>query len=103
MNNCFDHPCKYRYDDAHTCFCHLRMCVIPDNIDETGCKYFELAETCITCKHSIETVYETGTIDDIEYRCPFQNNALVYDDIRPGVEHFFDVDKCMCGKFELEE
>lgn len=38
---------------------------------------------------------ETGTIDDIEYRCPFQENKLTYDDsIAPCYNHYYDVPEC---------
>lgn len=102
--NCLDDPCKYHHycvDPQSNFWCSLHDCEIPDDIDETGCKDFELARTCIDCKHRKTTIYETGTIDDIEYRCPFQDGKLIYDDINPGVSHYADVPTCNINKFEL--
>lgn len=103
MNNCFDKPCVYHGHDLNKfdSYCFKLKCTIEDYPDGENCEAFELAETCLDCKHSRETVYETGTIDDIEYRCPFQNNKLIYDDSSPYHEHYNDIPKCNVGKFEL--
>ena len=102
--NCIDSPCKfcsYGFDKSYgDPYCLLNKELVPDNIDETDCRDFKLAQTCIDCKHSIPQVYETGTIDDIEYRCPFQNNKLIYDDLNVGVTHYDDIPECNIGKFE---
>ena len=107
QKNCIDSPCKYctyvfteSYDDN---YCIKKKCRVPDNIDETDCDSFELAKTCLDCKYSLPTTYETGTIDDIEYRCPYQNNEMIYDDLNPNVDHYSDIPECNVGKFELEE
>lgn len=63
-------------------------------------RFFKLAKTCIDCKYRNATIYETGTIDDVEYRCPFQGNKLMYDDINPLVSHYSDVPECNVEKFE---
>lgn len=105
-NNCIDSPCiysHYQFDPFNHFWCALHNCEPPDNVDETGCNDFKLAKTCIDCKHSLQTVYETGTIDDIEYRCPFQNKKLIYDDSNCGVDHYGDVPECNIGQFELLE
>ena len=78
--NCIDNECKHLYSETGEMFCELTHAEVPDDIDEIECKNFLQAHTCINCMHSKITVYETGTIDDIEYRCPFQNNKLIYDD-----------------------
>lgn len=99
--NCIDGCCKYSCYDGHKEF----YCAVIDdvNLDELSddCEYFLQARTCLNCKHSKETVYETGTIDDIEYRCPFQDNKVIYDDsIAPCYDHFYDVPECNIDKFE---
>ena len=101
LNNCVDSPCKYRLDDCDNDYCVLHQSEIPDNVDEVGCKDFMLARTCLECKYSLTSIYETGTIDDIEYRCPFQDNKMIYDDTKPSVDHHNDIPECTCGKFEL--
>lgn len=103
--NCIDNACKY----CEQCYlddvlrCTLTDTVVPDNIDETQCENFVQAKTCLDCKHSKMTVYETGTIDDIEYRCPFQNNKLIYDDSNIYNTHYADIPECNIGRFELDE
>ena len=99
--NCIDNECKYL---LHTwdceMYCSLLHQEVPDDIDLVQCENFKQAKTCLNCIHSIETVYETGTIDDIEYRCPFQNRKLIYDDLDVYNAHFADVHECNIGKFE---
>lgn len=70
--NCIDNECKHLYSYLGEYYCKLTKQEIPDDIDITQCKNFVQARTCINCIHSRETVYENGTIDDIEYRCRFQ-------------------------------
>lgn len=104
--NCIDNECRHLstglvngyYDNI----CGLTGNAIPDDIDITQCKNFQQAHTCIDCIHSRITIYETGTIDDIEYRCPFQNNKMIYDDSDPGIRHYENVPECNIEKFQKE-
>lgn len=98
--NCIDNECKHTYSVFGETCCKLTNQEIPDNIDVTQCKNFVQARTCVNCKHSIPTVYETGTIDDIEYRCPFQDKKLIYDDINVYNQHFSNVPECNIDKFK---
>lgn len=98
--NCIDNACRYLNSYPAEWFCELNHEEVPDDIDVTQCKYFAQARTCVDCMHSRICVYETGTIDDIEYRCPFQNNRLIYDDSNPNCIHYFDVPECNIGRFE---
>ena len=104
---CIDYPCKYSSyyfgSEGDDSWCTKLDCAIPDNVDEVGCEHFELARTCLDCKHSAPRVYETGTIDDIEYRCTLQNNKMIYDDSNPGVDHYGDIPECNIGMFGLLE
>ena len=105
-NNCIDSPCKYNHYDFETVnsfWCSLSKCEPPDDVDIVGCEHFELAKTCLDCKHSHRQEYETGTIDDIEYRCPFQDNKMIYDDSNPMVSHYGDIPECDIGMFELKK
>lgn len=99
--NCIDNNCKHL---LHTwdceMYCSLTNEEVPENIDIIQCENFVQARTCINCIHSSPTVYETGTIDDIEYRCPFQGNKMMYDDSDVYNSHFADVPECNIGKFE---
>lgn len=104
--NCIDNECRHLctgfvngyYDNV----CALTGKAIPDDIDITQCENYQQAHTCIDCIHSRITIYETGTIDDIEYRCPFQNKKMIYDDLEPGIRHYADVPECPINKFQKE-
>ena len=95
--NCIDNECKHFHIWEK---CSLTGAEIPDDIDITQCSNFLQARTCINCIHSVPTVYETGTIDDIEYRCPFQSNKLIYDDSNVYNGHFADVPECNINKWK---
>ena len=104
-HNCIDSPCKYNHYNFYsynTFDCSLLKQDPPDDVDIVGCEHFELAKTCLNCKYAIQQVYETGTIDDIEYRCSLQNNKLIYDDSNPMVSHYGDIPECNIGMFEFE-
>lgn len=98
--NCIDNECKHLYAYMGETYCSITNEEPPDDIDITQCEFYIQAKTCINCKHSIPTVYETGTIDDIEYRCSFQGNKLIYDDLDVYVSHYADVPECNIDKFE---
>ena len=71
-----------------------------DNCEYGKCALFEELKACCNCKHSSVQIYETGTIDDIEYRCTLQNNKLIYDDSSPGLVNYADFPLCNIDKFE---
>ena len=98
--NCIDNECKHLYSEMGEMFCELTHEEVPDNIDEIQCEHYLQARTCIDCVYSKTTIYETGTIDDIEYRCPFQSNKLIYDDSNAMNRHYLDVPECNIDKFE---
>ena len=101
--NCIDDACKHCYDYCKEWerYCKLTGEKIPDDIDITQCENFVQAKTCLDCKYSKLTVYETGTIDDIEYRCSLQDNKLIYDDSNACCKHYPDIPECNIGKFKL--
>lgn len=68
--------------------------------DDFDCKDFEIFQSCSNCKHGRQIIYETGTIDDIEYRCKLQNNKLMYDDCSPFTLHNADFPICNIKKYE---
>jgi hypothetical protein len=71
-----------------------------DNCEYGKCALFEELKSCCNCKHSSVQIYETGTIDDIEYRCTLQNNKLIYDDGSPYQIHYADFPLCNINRFE---
>lgn len=107
--NCIDNNCKNLYTISGEYYCAVTHKEIPESINvldpnekSSDCDNFVQAHTCLNCKHAKTTVYETGTIDDIEYRCPFQENKLIYDDsTAPYYKHYYDVPECnVTNKFE---
>lgn len=77
--NCIDNNCKNIYTICGEYYCAITHEEIPgfinvlDPNEKSGdCDNFVQAHTCLNCKHAKTAVYETGTIDDIEYRCPFK-------------------------------
>jgi hypothetical protein len=105
MNNnlpCEDNDCAYyKMDYQDRTYCSKKNRFI-DN--ETGeCEYFTPSQTCDLCKHSYMKVYETGSIDDIEYYCKLQNGKLIYDDLSPYMINFADFPKCNINKFEKKD
>ena len=100
--NCIDNECRHLYSEFGELYCKLTEKEIPEDIDITQCENYIQAHTCIDCIHAKRIVYETGTIDDIEYRCPFQNNKMIYDDLNVYMTHYADVPECNINKFSKE-
>ena len=98
--NCLDNECRHQYVVLDEFCCKLTGKEIPEDIDVTQCENYEQARTCINCAYGIPTVYETGTIDDIKYRCSLQNKKLMYDDSNPYYRHYADVPECNIDKFK---
>lgn len=95
-----DTECKFMFEDTLT----DKFICTKFNKDvsdfEGECESFEELCFCSTCKHSRSTIYETGTIDDIEYRCQLQNNKLIYDDSSPYSLHNSDFPECSINRYE---
>ena len=100
--NCIDNECRHLYSELGESYCKLTGKEIPEDIDIIQCENYLQAHTCIDCIHAKVTIYEMGTIDDIQYRCPFQNNELIYDDLNPCYFHYADVPECNINKFSKE-
>jgi len=100
MLSCEDENCAYYKEDVFDnnedyCSKHkINICLIEK------CTDFELSQTCDLCKNSYRRVYESGTIDDIEYYCKLQDGKLIYDDLSPYTNHYANFPKCNVGKFE---
>ena len=108
LKNCFQYPCKFHSHNwklsyFEEWYCLKQQCEIDDIVEKINCKDFQLAKTCLDCKHSWPRVYETGTIDDIEYRCKLQNDKLIYDDSEYDINHYYKITECKKNKFELEQ
>lgn len=101
--NCIDNECIHSKSIIGDWVCELDEsypdCIIDDDFD---CPNFIQAKNCLSCKHSSQTVYETGTIDDIEYRCILQDKKMIYDDNDPYNQHHSDIPECNCGKWESD-
>lgn len=71
-----------------------------DNCEYKKCPLFEEMKSCPNCVHSKSIVYETGTIDCIDYYCLLQNNKLIYSDVSPMIIHYADFPQCNINQFE---
>ena len=69
--------CKENHNDKLICT------KVNAAISGDGCPKFEQTQFCNTCKYAKVMVYETGTIDCIDYRCMLQNNKFIYSDNNP--------------------
>ncbi len=98
--NCIDNDCKHLCTCGDDLYCSLTNTPVPNDIDKMQCSKYSQAKTCIDCIYAKATVYETGEVDSIEYRCSLQGNAYIYDDINPHCSHYSDVPECNIGKFE---
>ena len=72
--------CKYLYephDGKYVCTKHNT------NNPKATCDDFDKLKFCDTCTYSKSLVYETETIDCIDYRCMLQGYKCVYSDMSP--------------------
>lgn len=103
--NCWENDCKYFLENPIRGWSSEYTCTLnPDFVitgDDFNCPNCITAQNCLTCKHSLIQIYETGTIDDIEYRCPFQNNKVIYDDSDPMNRHHPNIPECPIEKWEM--
>ena len=64
-------------------------------------KFLPGRNTCLDCSWANRKYYETGTVDDVEYRCTLQNNKLIYDDLHDSPDYDYnDLPECPIGMFE---
>lgn len=101
--NCINNECIHTKSIIGDWICELDEnypdCIMEDSFN---CPNFIQARNCLSCKYSSQTVYETGTIDDIEYRCKLQDKKLIYDDSNPYNQHHSDIPECNYGKWESD-
>jgi hypothetical protein len=107
--NCLNNDCRFiKEKDPLTdeFICTKDNSVIQFDVFDTDlpCTAFEKFEFCDTCKHGKEVVYETGTIDEIDYYCKLQNIngdlKLIYIDIDPYINHNADFPRCSISHYE---
>lgn len=96
--NCLEDFCKHcSYDpwnDSYECKLDYEI------KDEWDCPDFEMLERCDNCIHARITVYETGTIDQVDYKCALQDNKFIYSDVT-GNPYDPDFPECNIGRFEV--
>lgn len=97
-NNCYDKECRYlSEDDYDRTYCNKHNKLIKD--DEEICINYERSKSCYNCKHSRIEVYETGTIDSIDYYCNLQDSTLIYSDISFMKSDYSRFPSCKIGKW----
>jgi hypothetical protein len=99
METCFDKECKYLIDtyceqnkiwDNYS-FCNKHKKFIPDEIP---CSDYVKAQICSNCQFANTKVYETGTIDCIDYHCNLQNNKLIFSDTNWAINNNGNFPEC---------
>lgn len=102
---CSDKECRYfkdEYDKQNGIwefysFCNKQNKFIPKEII---CEHYLEPQLCYNCLHSYTIVYETGTIDSIDYHCKLQNNKMIFSDLNWAISHQGDFPDCPIGKWE---
>ncbi len=107
MTDCFD--CKwqnFKYEGLpnNEYYCEKFKCETPDFYCKEQeecftCSAFERLKSCCNCKNCNPTIYETGTIDSIDYHCKLQDNKMMYSDTNAYNTHNFDFLECPIGSW----
>lgn len=104
MTNCYE--CKYISSEGlDERWCERLKCKVPAFYHKAqeqsfNCEKFEQYKTCGNCEHSGGTIYETGTIDYIDYNCKLQNGKVIYSDFNWENVHHYDFPVCPIGRWE---
>ena len=94
-NECIE--CRYlkeNIDDVFVCKKHNKK------TNGNGCNDFDKLKFCDTCTYAKVLVYESGTVDSIDYRCMLQNNKLVYSDNNPMRANNYKYPECILDMYE---
>lgn len=108
MSLCNEEQCKFYtechdvhngvWDDYSFCTKHKKIIDCENEI----CSEYIKAKKCFNCKHSRKIIYETGTIDCIDYHCKLQDKKLMYSDCNWLDDHYADYPECNINKWESE-
>jgi hypothetical protein len=102
---CEDKECKFytqKYLNTDGVYDYYGYCTKHRSLitDVELCADYIKAEKCFNCKHSKTIVYETGTIDCIDYHCKLQNDKMLYSDSEWETDHYADFPDCNIDKWE---
>ena len=106
IKTCVDEECKYytelfeKIDGVwdYYSFCIKRKAFIP--YENKVCKTYIKARKCYNCKYSCNIVYETGSIDCIDYHCKLQDKKMIYSDLNFSNSNYADFPDCNINKWE---
>lgn len=76
--NCIEDFCRYCTYDANT---DEYDCKLELEIKDEDCDYFEPRQRCDDCAYAKVITFETGLIDEVDYYCKLQGDALIYEDV----------------------
>jgi hypothetical protein len=105
MSTCSDKECRYLIDtyceqnevwDIRS-HCKKHNKLIPD---ETPCEDYTKSYSCYNCQFANAKVYETGTIDCIDYHCNLQNDKLIFSDLNWAINNFGNFPECPIDKWK---
>ncbi len=104
---CSEYECKF-YTELYGCidkeWDHDAYCVkhkkyIPE---EKLCGEYIKAEKCFNCRFSRSIVYETGSIDCIDYHCKLQNDRMIFSDLSWSIGHYADFPDCNIDEWKMK-
>jgi hypothetical protein len=108
METCSDKECRYLIDEYdkqndmwdHYSFCKKHNKFIPE---EVPCESYLKSQSCYNCKLANKIIYETGTIDCIDYHCNLQDNKLIFSDTHWATNNLGNSPDCPIHKWEIKQ
>lgn len=103
---CVDEECKYytelfeKIDEEwdYYSFCTKGKTFIP--YKNRICGIYTKARKCYNCNHSKSIVYETGTIDCIDYHCELQDDKMIYSDLNFSNSNYAEFPDCNIDRWK---
>jgi len=107
-STCSDKECRYfidKYDKQNGIWEFYSFCKKQNNFipDEISCEDYLESKLCYNCKNNTIKIYESGTIDSIDYHCKLQENKLIFSDIHCFVSNYGEFPDCLINKWEYED
>lgn len=105
-DKCINETCKHFnqiYTQLNGIWDHHNYCKkLNEYLDDKEillCELYEPSMKCFNCKHGKEIIYETGTIDCIDYHCKLQDNKMIFSDSSWALFNYSDFPDCQINKW----
>lgn len=99
-NSCVDQQCKYyteKFVAKDGIWDYESFCTKQDKFidyENEVCSDYQQSQKCFNCKHRRTIVYETGTIDSIDYHCTLQEDKFIHSDLSWCQDNYADFPDC---------